>query len=598
LDPTTLCLIEPLSCWAINFPFHDAAPSKIADCSYPFLGMCLVVPEQQTGGVFGFAEFISGFALLLLIFTVSEVRYRFRVEAAAVHMYSLTFWLAALIGLGALATDVWFAQKYPLPSFLSRRVVWQAVFGALFLLLILGWLWSGFVRPTIFGRFNRFNFTRRLFFYLLHGDEKDLPAVAAELGRSAWTIIKHAHETNRSDSRNRKDGDVTAQYANDILLLISMRKFCRHIVASAPGTAIAFFSAMSLQKKYRLPATQFATNITTEALLNKDSILYHEDEGFYSGYFGYVRPFMNALYGDFALVNSFSPGNSPLDVNFSVRQKFDSVQLGAYARAVLATFKSAIDGGRFCDNSSVLHRAFDAIENSCDDLYKLNEVTERAESEDIQDRLGVVVSFINKAIELLEARGVKRTRLRRHDEYSNWRDDYYDYIAFLMLGVIRRASSVKTREFIGWNVQYNMVWSEFFSFQKNKTRSIVLFKLRRLLYERVLSIEKAPYLDEGASILGCCLNIMGLEEWKTGYDYQLRRVVISWARRNYLRMVREWPKTAAAVLQGSISFDAENKRLVKTFGDQKSATSPRQYLRLVAPTFEDIWGPEIRPLRD
>jgi hypothetical protein len=91
---------------------------------------------------------------------------------------------------------------------------------------------------------------------------------------------------------------------------------------------------------------QFAVNISTEAILNKDSILYHEDEGFYSGYFGYVRPFTNAVYGDFRLMEAL--GNStPLDVNFDLRVKFDADHLTAYTRAFLVTFKSAVNANKF-----------------------------------------------------------------------------------------------------------------------------------------------------------------------------------------------------------------------------------------------------------
>jgi hypothetical protein len=57
-------------------------------------------------------------------------------------------------------------------------------------------------------------------------------------------------------------------------------------VASSPGTAIEFFKAMSELEKYQIPIGQFASNVSTEALLNKDSIIYHEAEGYISGFFG------------------------------------------------------------------------------------------------------------------------------------------------------------------------------------------------------------------------------------------------------------------------------------------------------------------------
>ena len=45
---------------------------------------------------------------------------------------------------------------------------------------------------------------------------------------------------------------------------------------------------MSELKKYSLPISQFASNISSESLRNKDSILYHEDAGYYSGFLEYL----------------------------------------------------------------------------------------------------------------------------------------------------------------------------------------------------------------------------------------------------------------------------------------------------------------------
>ena len=52
-------------------------------CFRKLLGLCFVVPtDSNKGGIFGFAEFVQAFALLVLIFTVSGVRYQFRVDTA------------------------------------------------------------------------------------------------------------------------------------------------------------------------------------------------------------------------------------------------------------------------------------------------------------------------------------------------------------------------------------------------------------------------------------------------------------------------------------------------------------------------------------
>jgi hypothetical protein len=575
MDPQTLCAIEPLSCWAQNFPFRESVSTTADACAHSFFGMCLIVPELQNGGIFGFAEFVQGFALLALIYTVSDVRYRFRMEAAPIPLYPLTLYLATFIGLGTLVSDVWFARQYPLPSFISARAIWQAVFGGLFLVLVLAWLLSSFVWPTRFGRFNRLSFARTLYYYLLQGAETDLPSVAVELARSAAPLIKHAQKQT-----------TTGHVAHDLLLLIGVRKFCRHIAARAPGTAIEFFNQMTDQKKYPPTIMQFAVNISTEAILNKDSILYHEDEGFYSGYFGYVRPFTNAVYGDFRLMEALG-NNTPLDVNFDVRTKFDADHLTAYTRAFLVTFKSAVNANKFYARSSVLFRAFKVVSKSCHDLYKLNNKPEPPDAEDIQRRLGVVVSFIEDAIDVLDKHGIKKTRLRRHDINNLWRDDLYDDIADLMFDVIKNASAVKKSDLSGWFIQHNSVWSQFFRQGENKTRAIILFKLRRLIYEEIRSIERVPHFVN-AAVLGLCLNVMGLSlgnkrDFRVA-EYPVRKVVLSWAKKHYLWMVKRGPKAAQAAEVGWISFDAENKRLVQSFNEGLRKKAFHVYLTLDEPT--------------
>lgn len=545
--------------------------------------MCLVIPAEETAKIFGFAQFISAFSLLLLIYTLAGVRYDFRIATAPIPLRRITFYVSGFIGLAALVSDLWFSHHYPIPAFLANHALWQTTLGFMFLVIVITWLWYAFLRPPIFGRYNAFRFTLTMYRYLLEGAESDLPTVATELRRSAYSIVKFAREGRRVRENERDTKPSPAEYANDLLLLIAMRKFCRHIIAAAPGTAIAFFQAMTHQRKYRIPIAQFASNITTEALINRDSILYHEDEGFHSGFFGYIRPFTNALYGDFALVEALTEGNSPLDINLTVRWSFDAQQIEAYTRLVLTTFESALEKGHFHTHSYALYRAFDVIEHSCGDLYKLDEVPQPANSDDITARLRRVVGFINDAIRLLEKIDIQPTRLRRHDEPHKWRDDYYDQLAHLMFEVISQASMVKTKEFIGWHVHYSIVWSQFFSFHDSKVSRIILFKLKRLLYEEVLHLGVAPNF-QSAAIFGYCLNVMGFDnQSKKDYrrhQYALQKAVLSWTRKNYLALVERQRYVAKACLVGTITFDSKRKRLVKTYIRGLNLRTPRDYFDL------------------
>ena len=277
------------------------------ECFRSFLGLCFVVPpDSNKGGIFGFAEFVQAFALLVLIFTVSGVRYQFRVATAPIRLWLLTYWGSGSIGALALLSDLCFAQRYPLPWFLSSQAYWQFTLGLLFLSLALTWLWYAYVRPPKFGRSNAFRFTSAVYRYVMQGSETDLPVVADELEGSAESIIKFASAAfEPKNAAAVEKGEPSAEnYACDLLLIVGNRKFCRHVAGSAPNTAIALFRAVAEKKQYNVPMSQFSSALSTEAILNKDSLLYHEDAGYFSGYLGYTRPFTNTIFGDFEFVEA------------------------------------------------------------------------------------------------------------------------------------------------------------------------------------------------------------------------------------------------------------------------------------------------------
>src|SRR5205823_6026377 len=103
------------------------------------------------------------------VYTVTDIRYRFRVSVAPIPVYGLTFVATAVIGVGTLFIDLWFALRLPVPRFLANQALWQTGFGLLFILIVMTWLWYAFIRPPIFGKRNCEKFARVLFAYVLRG---------------------------------------------------------------------------------------------------------------------------------------------------------------------------------------------------------------------------------------------------------------------------------------------------------------------------------------------------------------------------------------------------------------------------------------------
>ncbi len=155
-------------------------------CEKVLLGICLTSPSlNETAGIFGFAESVTAFALLILVYNATDPLYRFRISVAPLPVFRITFWSITLIGLGSLGSDLWFAQRWPAPALGVSQAVIQAIFGATFLSVALLWIWFAFVSPPKFGKSNYLRFSRLLYSVIVKGSDKELSQVAGELIRSA-----------------------------------------------------------------------------------------------------------------------------------------------------------------------------------------------------------------------------------------------------------------------------------------------------------------------------------------------------------------------------------------------------------------------------
>ena len=561
-------------------------------CTEYWFGICFV-PVEATESVFGFGEFISALALLVIVYTVTDVRYRFRLAIAPLKLFRLTYLLIAVIGFGILLTDIWSAQGWLVPATVISLPVWDGMFAALFLVLVMSWMYHAFIHPPIFGRRNYKQYGQTLYQFILKGSDAELPIIAHELAQSVKPLVRLAGDLPRVANQGKQKPHAEG-YAHDILLMIANRKFCRHVAASSPVTAIRFLQELSDTRKFYIPLGLFVRNVSTEAIVNTDSLLYHEDEPYESGLLGRIKPFSQAFYGDYELVEGLG-GHSPLDIHYEIAWSWNAKQFETYCRAVTMTWESYLKSGHWYEHSFTLFRAFGEIK----------EATGRAISEidaapdkyvgEPHARLRTGVRFLERAIELVsEQKELLRPitlRLRTKAERRP-RETFYDHIANAMFDVIHHAAFISGPPQFAWSIHHNAVWSHFFEHpQESQAWKIVRFKLRRRLYDEIQRMEELPNY-QGARILGICLSVMGIKRGRPpgGYareHYALKRAVLNWTERNYLRLREVNPDIADACLIGGITYDAENKRLVRTYLKGLSREIPRDYLPLKDPPPSD-----------
>lgn len=562
--------------------------------------VCFIPLDATAPKFFGFSEFLAGLALMVLAWTIADVRYRFRVSVAPIPLQVITFAVVSGVGVLTLLTDLWRAEQWLVPQGdLLTPASWQALLGGVFLLTFLSWTWFAFIRPPTYGRHNAERFAQTLYRFILKGSPTELAVIADELVLSARSLVRHATDRGRfknfgfqrEDEKKRVPPKVEA-YANDLLLLIADKRLCRAMVASSPGTALAIFRAIGEMKKYGVQVETFGKNIVSEAIANKDSFLFHEAEGYHSGLIGYHKPLSQAMFSNYDMVETIG---TLLDPDFAGQKDWDAEQWGAYCRAVLMALRNYVEDG-YRGHSYVLYRAKGYLQHAVFDLYKLDGVANSSWDDDIQARLRVVVQFIEDAVKILDSKGVPDDLLLRiRDKHGSMLETIYDHIASLIFEVIFAASAVTKPEDHCWWIQHNSVWGKLFNFHslKGDAGKVVKFKVRRLLYDEVAGMNKFANF-KGAKIIGFCLNVMGLTLMTDNYDKDsraLQKAVLRWTRKNFVWLHEHAPRVAAACLVNGMSYDAENRRLVKIYPAEGLLREPHYVYLDLDPAPENACGP-------
>ena len=557
------------------------------------IGSIDFVPLDPSGPqLFTFADFLTGLALLVLAWTTSDLLYRFRVGAAPARLQGGTFIFAALLGALTLGTDVWRANGWLVPSgHLLSPAGWQALLGGAFFTCVLWWAWFAFVQPPVFGKRNARRYAMSLYRVVLRGSGDELPVVADEVARSAHTLIQFATERDTLAGIPGPDGrpmpappepPEVSRYANDLLRLIGDRRFCRAVVASAPGTIAAVFNEIGSTKKYGVPVEAFARNIVNAALANRESFLFRETSGYASGLIGKYKPISQVLFADFQMVELIG---TMLDPELEEMWRWDASQWDAYCRSVLMVLRAHVKLGAV-GHSFVLRRSLGNIEHATSDLYMLDGRVGFEWSDDIQARLRVVVNAVEEMVGILDEKGVPVGQSRRLRAGDVWSETYYDRVAAIIYTLMQDASAIRSPRDLAWSVQYNSIWGELFNFGRldSPAGRLIKFKVRRLVYDEVARLSRFPNF-KGSRILRYCLTVMGIKVRDTKADHDSRALhsaILAFMRKQFACVYAQQPRVAADCLPSDYNFDVAGSRVVRTIPAEGLRLEPEyEYLPVV-----------------
>ncbi|MBM3577267.1 MAG: hypothetical protein FJX40_06310 [Alphaproteobacteria bacterium] len=550
--------------------------STVYDAIRNWNGFQLEPAISDTSSVFGLAQFLSTLALLVVVFNVSDFRYRYRLYVTRYDIRKAAILTASAIAGVLLLTEFWFQNALPIPRFLNHYSNIKIVLAAVFLVLIIYIVLVCFLRPPKLARANAVQFFRATTHLIHQGNKDRLQAIAEDLGPAMEDIFRLGSQV-RSHSEPSKP-PIEQVCAHDLLLTLADRRFCNLIVDRDPAFAIRCFV---LAIKYpEAPFAQFSRNVGEEFIVNTDSAFYQEDSGYSSGYFGYAKPITSTVFGSYELIERCATkGVSSLELHYSIIDTLDAIQMEGFKRAGLAFFSAYLEKNPHQSHSYAFARLLASVDSCTSGIYKINNLAVDEWKSPEYARFKAAADFLKEAIALLDKSGIKARSVRPGKETFH---DVYDALAQAVVGLISSAATVDVATFVCWTVQHNIAWKTLFSHRESYTYSILRFKVRRLIYNEIIQ-NSGNFI--GARYLGFCLHVLGLTagDRRRAFnreDYALRACVINWTKKNYKMLLADHPNVAQACLQGFVTYDHEKHQLVKTFSDLTRKEAPREVLAL------------------
>lgn len=518
---------------------------------------------------FGFSEFLTSLALMVLAWTTTDVRYRFRILSAPISLQHLTFKLVTTVGVLTLLTDLWRAEQWPVPTFIPLTLgSWQAIMGGTLLLTFIFWVRLAFIHPPVYNIYNAKRFTQALYLIILKGSKEELPIIADELTHSMKNIVTYATEEQENPEKNTQDTQEVQIYANTILALIADRRFCKTIASSSPITAIALYIEMNKTKKYRIPVKIFTKNLVNEAIGNKNSFLYQETNGYQSGFIGSQKPLSQTLFSNYKMSEAIG---TTLLIDIKQNSEWDNFQWDAYLRIVLITLEN-FDPNENEGRSLILGNALRYVRSEALEIGKPIHDVNTSPGQEQLDRIDMIIEFTKSSIKALNKKNIKpsiktlTSHRQRIGKYKIYSEIIYDEIANLMTDIIISSSRVTDKD-LKSQIRLLILSKALFygNAPEGHSERIIQMKYRRNIYDNIKYIKTNPSIFH-ALLLRFYINTFGIEtfdyEKKSG-NFILSKAIIRWIKNNYDWMYNHEKDVAITCLGDHLCYDSTNYAIIR-----------------------------------
>lgn len=545
------------------------------------MGICIELApiDASAPKFFGFSEFLTSLALMVLAWTTTDVRYRFRIDCAPIPLKGITFGVVVIVGMLTLLTDLWRAEQWLVPTNIPLTTgEWQAIMGGALLLTFLVWAGFAFLFPAIYSKYNSEKFYYNLYIYIMNGSPNELAIIATEISNSIKNIIHYAENTNnRQNSENKQ---TTSILADKILLLIAERGFCQAIINHSQETALIIFQEIHATKKYKIPIGLFINNFVCESIENKKSFLYKETNMLESGITGYDKPLSKALFSSYEMTKEIETTLTlkPLDNN-----KWDNDQWNAYLRIVYMTL-SGFSPEMHGPSSLAINRALWRVIRSTNNVHTLNSDLAYSNENEQFERVRMVIKFIEACIEDLSKKNTPtgiNTHINIEDNTLN--TDIYEQISRVMLGIFLDISKITNSKWLE-KLEREIIshTTLFYTSKGEKAEKFIQGKFRRFVYNNI-EASKSTSLDQAFMTTRFLLDLTALVELSGDegiINSTSHKLAVRWIKKNYSLIHENNREIAELCLGENMIYDQENCRIVKTYNHPLTAKQQKVFLKV------------------
>lgn len=495
---------------------------------------------QMRASFFGFSEFLTCLAFLLMVWVTSDYRYKFRFHISKLSS-RFCFYSIVSIGVIVLVDDFTFSLLWnnPLVDY-----VFQLFCALLLLVVIVYWFVVAFIKPPVFNKLNHERY-RVVFCRVVNCQKEDeMKVLVNELLYSMPYLVSYAPQITFEERKLSKiEEDVSLIFA-----VMGSEYYCRNLVRYSIDTAVALFDALEKQQRFSIGLECFARNFITESLKYEDSYVYRESD-YRNGFFRWIQPTIVKIYGNGTLLLNL---NGLLEPDYSLTSVWNHKHIHAYVALLSKAFDTCY--GEY-QAMSMFSRTYKILEKSvywpCRVEYFGREYV---------DVFREVMHFYNGVIQnILPQKNQFAQRRCYSADYSSkdFLDRFVDSVVKMFIYAGRYCEDDDNRHII----QYLYCFDSIFGYSESKNDCIIFYE--KLKDAVVLKVKENTGL-EGIYVLFLFLENFGVKETKYGgnkYLSELHALILGVAKTQLLATYKNVHNYRTFKMPERLSIDIEKKEL-------------------------------------